>query len=693
MSASEPIYIIEICCGYGGIVSMSGSQNRSCCNIIYRLGLNIVMLLTLLLSMLLFAGSFLTTCYADNMETQQVLLRPDNPLWNLLELAGFGLLFCGCLYLYEKIGEKFRRGLLVFTLTFVFGLGILLILFGRTVPAADALSVYNAAAEWILGNTDIIHPTVSYLSYYPQQIGLMAFLELLLRIWNLTGLSVPAWHFIKLVYVCLLCGAIWFQYLSLQYLWPENYKKISCCYLVLVCCNLPMIMYSSFVYGEIPSFAALSVGCYLLLRLLGGVSPGGSYRDNVSPGGSSPDSSYRDNVSRNDAPSVTAYDYVPRMLRQILFTGFGSILFLTLSVMLRKNSLIPVIAVLLVLLFEALRPGRNGKMRLGLIIMAVCLAVTSVGILPLVQKCYEKKAGNTLSSGVTAMSYLAMGMQEASRGCGWYNGFNIDTYDTAGMDTALANEISRLAIDERLTYFREHPGYTADFYLHKHLSQWADGTYASRQATLATYGGRSAFFKEVYEGSLSGGYIEWCNAWQNVLYLGVLVFCIDSLKKRRKSKVVGHMADQTAGHTAGCTADHMADQLDADQLGADRHGADRHGADRHGADQHGADRHGADQHGADRLGADRHGADQHGADRHGADRHAADWHGADRLGADRLYVYVGLIAVLGGFLFHTFWEANSRYIFSYSLLLMPYCGAGVYTGICRIRDGVRSRFH
>lgn len=612
---------------------MSGSQNRSCCNIIYRLGLNIVMLLTLLLSMLLFAGSFLTTCYADNMETQQVLLRPDNPLWNLLELAGFGLLFCGCLYLYAKIGERFRRGLLLFTLGFVFGLGVLLILFGRTVPAADALSVYNAAAEWILGNTDIIHPTASYLSYYPQQIGLMAFLELLLRIWNLTGLSAPAWHFIKLVYVCLLCGAIWFQYLSLQYLWPENYKKIFCCYLVLVCCNLPMIMYSSFVYGEIPSFAALSVGCYLLLRLLGSAS-----LDSASL-----DSSYRDNISRNDAPSVTTHGPAPHMLCRIIFTGFGSILFLTLSVMLRKNSLVPVIAVLLVLLFEALRPGRNGKMRLGLLIMAVCLAVTSVNVLPLTQKIYEKKTGNTLSSGVTAMSYLAMGMQEAPRGCGWYNGFNIDTYDAAGMDTALANEISRLAINERLVYFREHPGYTADFYLHKHLSQWADGTYASRQATLATYGGRGAFFKEVYEGSLSGGYIEWCNAWQNILYLGVLVFCIDSLKKRREFRVAGHMADQTAGHTAGCTADHMADQLDADQLGADQLGADRHGADRHGA--------------------------------------------------DRLYVYVGLIAVLGGFLFHTFWEANSRYIFSYSLLLMPYCGAGVCTGICRIRDGVRSRFH
>ena len=545
---------------------------------LYKISLYTVKYLTLLLAILLFAGSFLTTCYADNMETQQVLLRPDNPLWNLLELAGFGLLFYGCLYLYGKKGEKFRRGLLLFTLGFVFGLGVLLILFGRTVPAADALSVYNAAAEWLLGNTGIIHPTASYLSYYPQQIGLMAFLELLLRIWNLTGLSAPAWHFIKFVYVCLLCAAIWFQYLSLQYLWPENYKRISCCYLIMVCCNLPMIMYSSFVYGEIPSFAALSVGWYLLMRLL-------------------------HSFSRTDVFTATAQSSASPRPYRLLLAGIGSILFLTLAVMLRKNSLIPIIAVLLVLVFEALRPGRNGKTRLALLIMAVCLAVTSVNVLPLTQKIYEKKAGNTLSSGVTAMSYLAMGMQEASRGCGWYNGFNIDTYNAAGMDTALANEISRLAINERLDYFREHPGYAADFYLRKHLSQWADGTYASRQATLATYGGRSGFFKEVYEGSLSGVYIEWCNAWQNVLYLGVLIFCIGSLKNRRKS-------DAT-----------------------------------------------------------------------------------DRYGADRLYVYVGLIAVLGGFLFHTFWEANSRYIFSYSLLLMPYCGAGVCTGICRIREWVLRGVH
>ena len=106
----------------------------------YRLSVNIVKILTLLLAVFLFIGSFLTTCYAENMETQQVLLRFDNPLWNLLELAGYGLLFACCLSLSGKAGVKFRRGLILL-------LGGMLIVFGRTVPAADALSVYNAAAE------------------------------------------------------------------------------------------------------------------------------------------------------------------------------------------------------------------------------------------------------------------------------------------------------------------------------------------------------------------------------------------------------------------------------------------------------------------------------------------------------------------------------------------------------------------
>ena len=72
----------------------------------YRLSVNIVKILTLLLAVFLFIGSFLTTCYAENMETQQVLLRFDNPLWNLLELAGYGLLSVSYTHLKKRLDPR-----------------------------------------------------------------------------------------------------------------------------------------------------------------------------------------------------------------------------------------------------------------------------------------------------------------------------------------------------------------------------------------------------------------------------------------------------------------------------------------------------------------------------------------------------------------------------------------------------------
>ena len=38
--------------------------------------------------------------------------------------------------------------------------------------------------------------------------------------------------------------------------------------------------------------------------------------------------------------------------------------------------------------------------------------------------------------------------------------------------------------------------------------------------------------------------------------------------------------------------------------------------------------------------------------------------------------YIGIITVIGGFLFHMLWEANSRYIFPYAMMLIPYAAFG-----------------
>lgn len=501
---------------------------------LYTISCDFIQICSLLLSFLLFAGAFLCTCYSEDMETQLVLSKWDNPLWGALGAAAFLAILGGTVCLLSRhIGSSVKI-LRALTLLWCVCLGGILILFSKTVPAADAMSVYSIAGALAEGDTSVIHPTESYLSYYPQQAGLTAFFELLIRVWNLLHINVPAYHFIKCIYVGLLCVIICFQERIVHLLWKS--ERADCIYLMLAGANLPFIMYSSFVYGEIPSFAAASAGFYHLLKFLG---------------------------QQEDSRRV--------------FHAASAVLGLTLSVMLRKNNLILLIAALLVIFLEWFRSRRHGLLALGLF-----CAVCGLSILPLVQKNYEFRSGRELSPGVTAASYLAMGMQESTRANGWYNGFNFTTYQNAGLDPGLANEISRQAIAERLQTFRERPGYAAGFYLQKHLSQWADGTYASRQATLATYGGRNSFFHSLYEGPLSRCFISYCNAYQNIVYLGAAA-CFYALWKNRRKKG----------------------------------------------------------------------------------------------SSPALHVYLGFIAVLGGFLFHIFWEANSRYIFLYSLLLLPYAAAGI----------------
>ncbi len=513
---------------------------------IYDFSNTSIRILSLIFMGILALCGFTCTCYSLNMETQLVLTGWDSPLWNLLGIALFLLVFGFFLRIAEHKAALAKKILFASTTLWILIVGAILILFSKTVPAADAKSVYDIAGFLAKGDTSVIHPTDSYLSYYPQQIGLVAFLEPLIFLWNLLPFDLPAYHFIKIIYVVLGVVIFYFQYQIIHLLFEND--RIDIIFILLFSTNLPFLMYTSFVYGEIPSFAAMSIGIYCFLRMIQTLS----------------------------APDKTN--------RKLLCNGFFSLLFLTVSVQLRKNSLILIIAIVLVSFLLWCK-----KHQTTYLLFAILCTVCAVSILPLIQKGYEVRANNTLRSGVTAMSYFAMGMQESSRANGWYNGFNFNTYQESGMNTELANEISQIAIKERLAYFSDHPGYAANFYLGKFLSQWTDGTFACRQATLATFGGRQPFFYELYEGKYSEAFISYCNAFQNMMYLGAFLFCLGILKQKIRPKMNG------------------------------------------------------------------------------------------------LPLYLCMIGVFGGFLFHMLWEANSRYIFLYGMLLLPYSAVGLEWVLSRNR--------
>ncbi len=499
---------------------------------LYNFSLQSIKYFTLVIAAVFFICSFFLTCYAE--ESQIVLTKFDNILLSILGM----LLFSASMYLVCKwVGhspakrKKILLGIVCFWYLFA---GSILILFSKTVPSGDPMTVYYCADALASGNTGVIHPTDSYLSYYPQQMGLVAYYEIIIRFWNLLPINLHAYHFIKCINVLLAVLIIYFQYKTVNFLFRND--TIDTIYLLLTLLHLPLLLYTSYVYGEIPSFAFFSAGVWALLHI------------------------FQDTISRKNSFLYAAC----------------SLLCFTAGVALRKNTLVLMIAVIIVTVFESIRRHRP-----KLFLLAAVYGVCALLILPGITRYYELRADSDLRTGVPAMSYFAMGMQEGGRAPGWYNGFNFVTYESTGLDRSATIQISRDAISQSIDGFLKDPLYAFDFYSRKFLSQWADGTYASIQATLAVFGGRRPFFEELYYGKYTGIFNEYCNLLQNQIYLGLLIFAIIFAKKKTPAISQG------------------------------------------------------------------------------------------------LLLYLPMIGVIGGLLFHTIWEANARYIFPYGLLLLPYAAYGI----------------
>lgn len=473
------------------------------------------------------------------MLSQQVSVRQDNVLLTILKSIPFIALG---LFLSSYVAKRnTSRRLIVLELIVMvtyFLSGTLLILFGKTCPAADAMSVYAGGASVAVGDFSVFAGDLSYFSFYPFQIGLSLFESPFIWLWNLVPFLrlKPAYHGIKFVYVLLIVLSVHIIRKITDLL--GHSAKATCTCLLLLWFNLPIIMYSSFVYGEIPGLVLFLCGFYNLLRFV-----------------------------QQAGPHPKLYFFVA-----IILCG--------LCVLVRKNSLILIIAVCIPLGYEFLRTRQKRILAIGVGILA------SVLIIPMTCQFYvEHKSGYKFPNGVTGLSYVAMGMQESSRCAGWYNGYNFITYQDANQDAAKANLTAKEDIKKRISIFCQDPAYALDFYWRKFTSLWCDGTYACRQATLASFGYRPEFLNQLYGGKYQSLVVDWCDIYQNFLHIGLLIYVLSCLFDKSQKREFPLLA------------------------------------------------------------------------------------------------LTFVIAMIGGFIFHMVWEANSRYIFPYGILLLPIAAQGLTFGI------------
>lgn len=467
----------------------------------YSFCIRFLQISSLILFGILAVISFLGTASIEKPYDYIIHLEFDNPLFNLL----FLVCYMGILFFIGNIFSRRDRGntvCLVFTCLWVFGASLLWIFFSKNGPIADGASVYYAAKQFARNDFSAVAYKGSYFSVYPFQFGLAFFYEMIFRL-----VRSDNFHILQGINALCLVMCVISQYHLCGRFFHE--KKAQIYTLLFTASCAPLIMYSSFVYGEIPSITFSLFGTWMLLSFL--------------------------EDSRKAPAPQSGFSVLHRAI-----TGILALLSISAGVLVRKNSLVFLIALgITAALWLIDNKNRLSAKRLVLyVVYFVFLLSLSAGILPLVQSRYAVRSGERINSGVPAASYLAMGLSETEVGPGFYDGSNFETFTTdAGYDAEAAAQLGWKTYRERLSYFMEDPAYALRFFGKKFCSEWIDTGWAVFPATYNSYGDRIPLAESLFSGVLYAPFKSYVNSHQMTLYFAAAL-CLFSLFRQKKDRDV-----------------------------------------------------------------------------------------------------------------------------------------------------------
>lgn len=366
---------------------------------------------------------------------------------------------------------------------------------------------------------------LAYMAKYPHQVGLLMLFQLLLRLFGSGGESFMTLHYFM---VCCIPMILLAGYWLCRLLFDN--PVTCCCYLLLGCGCFPLFLYVNFIYSDIP-------GILLMLLALDG---------------------------------LIAY----RKLGRRLYGCLG-LLCLLLAAIIRKHTLIIVIAVAIIWLLTALQKRSLQQLAEAIIIPAVVILGTSLAVTA-ASRHYQIPTDKAAPSVV----WIAMGMQESRFGCGWFNGYIDQQYEKLQGDPKLLTQEALADIQGSLTAFLSSPRQAISFYLHKLLIQWNQPSYQCLGVSKTYEEMPGELINNIYYGRINAYLRIYFDCYQLLVYLGGTL----CLAWRFRS----------------------------------------------------------------------------------AKHHSP-----------RTYFLIPLLAILGGFLFSLLWEAKSRYILPYFILMLPYAAEGL----------------
>lgn len=264
---------------------------------------------------------------------------------------------------------------------------------------------------------------------YPQQQGLSFLYEILFRVTGSTSARMIGYINASLAPVTLFFG---YQCVKIC-----GNRAAAVRFLPMLMLCLPYIIYSPYVYGDIPSIALTFVLLWAVLKAL-----------------------------------------------ETQKRGFGVLAMAAaaLALMCRMNMWIFFIGMMIGLCYYGLHI-RSIKPVLFALGIVLCAFLAMSGI----KQFNSFRSGEPVSKGMPSVLWMAMGVQFSEEGAGYYNNYSKGIFEQVGFDRAQASAIGIQEIKDRCRVFAQYPDQAGMFFEQKLFIQWLDCLFESMKFT-GTFG-------------------------------------------------------------------------------------------------------------------------------------------------------------------------------------------------------------
>lgn len=401
----------------------------------------------------------------------------------LIILAFFLLLaFFYVWHKYIKLSDKTVKKIIMIMAAANF----LFILASQNIPRSDQDVILKCASEILQGNYKRLERG-NYLYMCPHQRGLVLFCYFLAKFFG--ELNFLVFQMINLAAVGLT------YYLFYYYL--ENYEtdKRKDEIIAGVMLFFPIMLYTNYVYGLLIGLSCAS--CAMLYQQM---------------------------------------YFKKRDIRHLLL----SVLLIALAYCFKTNFAIFAIGILLLYFVDA---WENRKSVIGIAGVIAALILMN-GIINKGLSIATDGASDD-SGKIPMIAYLVMGISNEEDSYGWFNSYNWSVYTNNDYDYEKTKAACMEDLETETQYWMDEPGKAVDFFQKKITSIWCEASFGSFYETRIDYQtvlrNHSHLYNDMfsYTGKLHRIIGLFLEVYQNVVYLGVILYIIYSWKDHALLKLSG----------------------------------------------------------------------------------------------------------------------------------------------------------